>query len=149
MAVSQKKRTFAHALRNHVVRQDPLAQLVEHNTFNVGVLGSSPKRITHKVKTDIVKPLITKRYQRFYFVPGARSDVKLGNLSGDVLMRNISWLLAGMSYLGMTLTVNCVWFMDVAALPQFDLQILFHVYVLLSAGWPHAGRIVKGHLLHN
>ena len=25
---------------------DPLAQLVEHNTFNVGVLGSSPKRIT-------------------------------------------------------------------------------------------------------
>ena len=26
---------------------DPLAQLVEHNTFNVGVLGSSPKRITH------------------------------------------------------------------------------------------------------
>ena len=27
---------------------DPLAQLVEHNTFNVGVLGSSPKRITEK-----------------------------------------------------------------------------------------------------
>lgn len=27
---------------------DPLAQLVEHNTFNVGVLGSSPKRITKK-----------------------------------------------------------------------------------------------------
>ena len=26
--------------------EDPLAQLVEHNTFNVGVLGSSPKRIT-------------------------------------------------------------------------------------------------------
>ena len=26
---------------------DPLAQLVEHNTFNVGVLGSSPKRITY------------------------------------------------------------------------------------------------------
>ena len=25
---------------------DSLAQLVEHNTFNVGVLGSSPKRIT-------------------------------------------------------------------------------------------------------
>ena len=25
---------------------DPLAQSVEHNTFNVGVLGSSPKRIT-------------------------------------------------------------------------------------------------------
>ena len=27
---------------------DPLAQLVEHNTFNVGVLGSSPKRITRE-----------------------------------------------------------------------------------------------------
>ena len=28
---------------------DSLAQLVEHNTFNVGVLGSSPKRVTKKV----------------------------------------------------------------------------------------------------
>ena len=27
-------------------REDSLAQLVEHNTFNVGVLGSNPKRIT-------------------------------------------------------------------------------------------------------
>ena len=27
---------------------DPLAQSVEHNTFNVGVLGSNPKRITEK-----------------------------------------------------------------------------------------------------
>ena len=30
------------------MKVDPLAQLVEHNTFNVGVLGSSPKRITFK-----------------------------------------------------------------------------------------------------
>ena len=29
-------------------RIDSLAQQVEHNTFNVGVLGSSPKRITKK-----------------------------------------------------------------------------------------------------
>lgn len=28
--------------------QDSLAQLEEHNTFNVGVLGSSPRRITEK-----------------------------------------------------------------------------------------------------
>ena len=28
------------------LKGDPLAQSVEHNTFNVGVLGSSPKRIT-------------------------------------------------------------------------------------------------------
>ena len=27
---------------------DLLAQLVEHNTFNVGVLGSSPKQITER-----------------------------------------------------------------------------------------------------
>ncbi len=31
------------------VPTDSLAQLVEHNTFNVGVLGSSPKRITLRV----------------------------------------------------------------------------------------------------
>ena len=29
-----------------IKREDSLAQLVEHNTFNVGVLGSNPKRIT-------------------------------------------------------------------------------------------------------
>ena len=28
--------------------KDPLAQSVEHNTFNVGVSGSSPERITKK-----------------------------------------------------------------------------------------------------
>ncbi len=31
---------------SHPPYEDPLAQQVEHNTFNVGVLGSSPKRIT-------------------------------------------------------------------------------------------------------
>ena len=30
---------------------DPLAQSVEHNTFNVGVLGSNPKRITNRILT--------------------------------------------------------------------------------------------------
>ena len=30
---------------------DSLAQLVEHNTFNVGVVGSSPTRITKANKT--------------------------------------------------------------------------------------------------
>ena len=29
-------------------KDDSLAQLVEHNTFNVGVVGSSPTRITKK-----------------------------------------------------------------------------------------------------
>lgn len=36
--------TFALAYRNNGV--DPLAQLVEHNTFNVRVMGSSPMRVT-------------------------------------------------------------------------------------------------------
>ena len=35
-----------HAGNGFDAATDPLAQLVEHNTFNVGVLGSSPKRIT-------------------------------------------------------------------------------------------------------
>ena len=30
------------------IRSDSLAQQVEHNTFNVGVLGSSPRRITEE-----------------------------------------------------------------------------------------------------
>ena len=37
-----------HSLLRDKANGDPLAQLVEHNTFNVGVLGSSPKRITTK-----------------------------------------------------------------------------------------------------
>ena len=32
------------------IRIDSLAQQVEHNTFNVGVLGSSPKRITEATR---------------------------------------------------------------------------------------------------
>ena len=32
---------------------DSLAQLVEHNTFNVGVLGSSPRRITRNSESYI------------------------------------------------------------------------------------------------
>ena len=32
---------------------DPLAQSVEHNTFNVGVLGSSPKRITEENPQEV------------------------------------------------------------------------------------------------
>ena len=35
-----------HSLLNIKLEIDSLAQLVEHNTFNVGVLGSSPRRIT-------------------------------------------------------------------------------------------------------
>ena len=47
MADSKNMPTFAPAFeRLQINKVDPLAQSVEHNTFNVGVLGSSPKRIT-------------------------------------------------------------------------------------------------------
>ena len=36
------------------MRLDSLAQLVEHNTFNVGVLGSSPRRITRRRLPDML-----------------------------------------------------------------------------------------------
>ena len=49
-------------------RIDSLAQQVEHNTFNVGVLGSSPKRITErrdlKKSLSFSKLLIAFDYQR-------------------------------------------------------------------------------------
>jgi hypothetical protein len=42
--------TFADLLRKE---NDFVAQLVEHNTFNVGVLGSSPSGITEKQKQQV------------------------------------------------------------------------------------------------
>ena len=48
--VQNDKRVLLLSFR--CVSTDPLAQLVEHNTFNVGVLGSSPKRIT---KREVIK----------------------------------------------------------------------------------------------
>ena len=41
-----KKLYLCTRFRKMHYKGDPLAQSVEHNTFNVGVLGSSPKRIT-------------------------------------------------------------------------------------------------------
>ena len=38
--------------QKNAYKVDPLAQSVEHNTFNVGVLGSSPKRITKNNPQD-------------------------------------------------------------------------------------------------
>ena len=46
LAVSIIMVTFALAYRNNGV--DPLAQLVEHNTFNVRVMGSRPMRVTKR-----------------------------------------------------------------------------------------------------
>ena len=39
---------FKETFERKTIRFDSLAQQVEHNTFNVGVLGSSPKRITER-----------------------------------------------------------------------------------------------------
>ena len=41
----EKSSTFAPAFRKSG-KVDSVAQQVEHNTFNVGVLGSSPSRVT-------------------------------------------------------------------------------------------------------
>ena len=59
-------------------RIDSLAQQVEHNTFNVGVLGSSPRRITQK------KAIILKKVIAFFIfaqmvpdeVPGQRKNLR-------------------------------------------------------------------------
>ena len=43
--------TFIKLVRVYSIKlsNDPLAQLVEHSTFNAGVLGSNPKRITMRL----------------------------------------------------------------------------------------------------
>ena len=46
-------RTFAPLLSKASQTDDSLAQLVEHNTFNVGVMGSSPMRVTERVEKDL------------------------------------------------------------------------------------------------
>ena len=65
LEVTKKTPTFALALRNKQYG-DPLAQLVEHNTFNVGVLGSSPKRIT-RIPAESQGTFLTKLKQEEVF----------------------------------------------------------------------------------
>ena len=43
-------------------RSDSLAQQVEHNTFNVGVLGSSPKRITKRKAKRRQRQVLQNQY---------------------------------------------------------------------------------------
>ena len=45
-SIADSKKNAYLCTRLTAIRFDSLAQQVEHNTFNVGVLGSSPKRIT-------------------------------------------------------------------------------------------------------
>ena len=76
-AVSRKIHTFALAFRNLIVGKDPLAQLVEHNTFNVGVLGSSPKRITER-KPKTTKTADNQVLSAFFFYPRTAFYGKMG-----------------------------------------------------------------------
>ena len=64
---SYKKMFYlAPAFRKKVTRIDSLAQQVEHNTFNVGVLGRAPGG-SLKTKEKSSKSLIIKHYQGFLF----------------------------------------------------------------------------------
>ena len=47
---NEKSSTFAAAKS----KDDSVAQQVEHNTFNVGVLGSSPSRVTKRNKKSLI-----------------------------------------------------------------------------------------------
>ena len=52
----------------HFFVGDPLAQLVEQYTFNVWVLGSSPKRITLKIVYSIIKEKFFKNFSFSVFL---------------------------------------------------------------------------------
>lgn len=55
----RKKVVILHSLSGSIalwksyITVDLLAQLVEHHTFNVGVLGSNPKQVTQEKKPHI------------------------------------------------------------------------------------------------
>ena len=54
-----------HSLSEMIAVSDSLAQLVEHNTFNVGVLGSSPKRITWIPTESLCDPMRVTKERNF------------------------------------------------------------------------------------
>ena len=56
------------------MRFDSLAQQVEHNTFNVGVLGSSPKRITKKI---IRNQAVISKVAAFFIFNGILKALKV------------------------------------------------------------------------
>ena len=67
-------------------RIDSLAQQVEHNTFNVGVLGSSPRRITWKIR----ELLLSDSLFLCLFYAGLHGSVKPGQRKNlrDLLFRH-------------------------------------------------------------
>ena len=63
-------------------QDDSLAQLVEHNTFNVGVLGSSPSGITRERKVEAFLFSFSGRRDRFY-PAGSRASAASGQRSPE------------------------------------------------------------------
>ena len=61
------------------IRSESLAQQVEHNTFNVGVLGSSPKRITRRSGSYIKVILWLYVYYASLPAPCKHVDVNWGS----------------------------------------------------------------------
>ena len=78
-----------HSLLNIKLEIDSLAQLVEHNTFNVGVMGSSPMRVTVSEKDFPLREVL------FSYGSGNR---KLLPLQGDSphtkLPRTMPWAVS-------------------------------------------------------
>ncbi len=62
---SKKMFYLCTAIRKKSIRIDSLAQQVEHNTFNVGVLGSSPKRITKRKRKKLIIKLLRFSFYNF------------------------------------------------------------------------------------
>ena len=60
------KSSIDKGISSVLTSKDPLAQLVEHNTFNVGVLGSNPKRIT-RIPAESQGTFLTKLKQEEVF----------------------------------------------------------------------------------
>ncbi len=83
---------------------DSLAQQVEHNTFNVGVLGSSPRRITEKksalqfckagfVFGDITFPFSMSFFVSFYsFASTFQSSTIFRKSSNNLLPQKRKWV---------------------------------------------------------
>ena len=97
--VSLKKLSiFAPAIRDDAHRLDSLAQQVEHNTFNVGVLGSSPKRITYTngktTKTADNQSLLAVFILSPTCTSGQNGAIKTGEIGGLDFHRNKVHLFA-------------------------------------------------------
>src|SRR5690554_3789908 len=84
--------------------QDSIAQLVEHNTFNVGVLGSSPSRVTFFLLQLIITDSIAQLVEHNIFNVGVlgSSPSRVTSWDKSVVFRFVLFL----SYLWNTLHIR-------------------------------------------